>query len=442
MKTLLAMMVAAFFGCPLFGALTDGLVAHYKFDGNANDSSGNNQHLTNVGAAKLVTGRKGDANGAYEFNGTSTSKLSADPAVIVRGDFSYSLWFQTSELMSSHGSSGTAWNPGNDIIHSGFKDYEYVGAGLRVGTDGLAVVEHGGMYRSTVFQYKKNIGTSWHHVVVVVTAGRGEVVYLDGEYVGEAEINSSTLTSVHGNGVKAIRLDGNGVGGGEWGYYTGCIDDLRIYNRAISATEVKALYDGQEDAPPREAGTFVIAFDANGGPAVMDSIYRKIGEVYGTLPIVTRNGYLFDGWYTAAKEGRKVSASTKVTTDITLYAHWRVRGAAGFLTKTFTGSSFNADGNVWAADSDFVQRADKIYAKDLSEKTTVAYGGYMFMVGGVVYNFKGCYDDFATVRVDGKDVVSKGDECRERSGNYTPKETGWHEVEFRVANNGGGWRYA
>ena len=225
--------------------LQDGLVAWYKFDGNANDLSGNNYHLTNVGAAKLVTGHKGDADGAYEFNGTSTSKLSADPAVVVRGDFSYSLWFQTSELMSSHGSSRTAWNPGNDIIHSGFKDYEYVGAGLRVGTDGLAVVEHGGMYRSTVFQYKKNIGASWHHVVVVVAAGRGEVVYLDGEYVGEAEINSSTLTSSHGNGVKAIHLDSDGVGGGQWGYYTGKIDDLRIYNRVLSATEVKALYDGE-----------------------------------------------------------------------------------------------------------------------------------------------------------------------------------------------------
>ena len=40
------------------------------------------------------------------------------------------------------------------------------------------------------------------------------------------------------------------------------------------------------------------------------------------LPVVVRPGYTFDGWYTAASGGSKVTTSTKVTRDVTYYAHY------------------------------------------------------------------------------------------------------------------------
>ena len=232
---------------PLDGAvlpsLADGLVAYYPFAGNANDASGNGNHLSNAGNATLTIGHDGISNGAYYFDGSTNSKLQIDPRLVVSTNFSYALWFKTSVAMSSHGASSTAWNPGNDIIHSGFADYGYVGVGLRVGTDGLAVVEHGGMYRHTVFSYSHNLSSYWHHIVVTVSNNNAEVVYLDGQQVGTAETDADSLTAYHGNGTKALHLEGDGVGGGTWGLYTGSIDDLYIYNRALSAAEVKALYD-------------------------------------------------------------------------------------------------------------------------------------------------------------------------------------------------------
>ena len=42
----------------------------------------------------------------------------------------------------------------------------------------------------------------------------------------------------------------------------------------------------------------------------------------GSLPTPTRSGYGFDGWYTAANGGTKITDSTKVTANTTLYAHW------------------------------------------------------------------------------------------------------------------------
>ena len=309
-------------GCYEYISLTNGLVAYYPFNGNANDASGNGNHLSNAGNATLSTGHDGSSGGACYFDGSTNSKLQMDPPLVVSNNFSFALWIKTSVAMSSHGESRTAWNPGNDVIHSGFADYGYVGVGLRVGTDGLAIVEHGGMYRPTVFSFSCDLGSDWHHVAVVVTAGSGEVVYLDGQYVGTAEINSGCLTDLHGNGMKGLRLDGDGMGGGTWGLYTGSIDDLCIYNRALSAAEVKALYD--ETAVPPQTTTHTVTFDPNGGSIGAASATREVedGKAIGALPSATREGYALSGWYTAANGGEQVTAETIVTGDVTCYAHW------------------------------------------------------------------------------------------------------------------------
>src|SRR6185436_5235414 len=55
---------------PAMAALDDGLIAHYPFNGNANDASTNGNNGTVVGA-QLTTDRNGNPNQAYLFNGTS-----------------------------------------------------------------------------------------------------------------------------------------------------------------------------------------------------------------------------------------------------------------------------------------------------------------------------------------------------------------------------------
>ncbi len=67
-----------------------------------------------------------------------------------------------------------------------------------------------------------------------------------------------------------------------------------------------------------------VTFDPNGGSVSPSSKTVTYGSTYGTLPTPTRTGYTFNGWYTAASGGSKVTASTTVTntSDHTLYAHW------------------------------------------------------------------------------------------------------------------------
>ena len=47
------------------------------------------------------------------------------------------------------------------------------------------------------------------------------------------------------------------------------------------------------------------------------------------MPEPTRNGYVFDGWYTAATGGRRVTPATIITDNVTFYAHWQATGGDG-----------------------------------------------------------------------------------------------------------------
>jgi len=72
----------------------------------------------------------------------------------------------------------------------------------------------------------------------------------------------------------------------------------------------------------------VLTYDANGGTvsSAGNDVYYQ--EPYGRLPIPSRNGYAFGGWYTQKEGGTPVQEGTIVEskTDITLYAHWNEKG--------------------------------------------------------------------------------------------------------------------
>lgn len=64
-------------------------------------------------------------------------------------------------------------------------------------------------------------------------------------------------------------------------------------------------------------------FDGNGGSVNPSSITKNYGEALGTLPTANRNGYTFQGWYTAVNGGDKISANTTMPINgATYYAHW------------------------------------------------------------------------------------------------------------------------
>ena len=69
MKPTLLLFSFLFVSSCAFAQLSNGLVAHWNFNGNANDISGNNLNGVVTGAT-LTAGYNGIANTAYQFNGT------------------------------------------------------------------------------------------------------------------------------------------------------------------------------------------------------------------------------------------------------------------------------------------------------------------------------------------------------------------------------------
>lgn len=69
---------------------------------------------------------------------------------------------------------------------------------------------------------------------------------------------------------------------------------------------------------------YEVTLDANGGSCENKSMPVVYDTEYGTLPAPTRTYYTFDGWYTSASGGTKVTDTTTVSTakNHTLYAHW------------------------------------------------------------------------------------------------------------------------
>ena len=235
MKKLLTLMVAAFFGCPLFGALTDGLVAHYKFDGNANDSSGNGNNGV-VHGATLTTDRFGNANSAYQFNGYAWIQVANSRTLssLVK-NMSFSAWVKVPD--------DDGWVPFvckgqyerqygfelayGDVIRVFINDYEGTGDGEDVEVSvGDAVLPN----------------NQWYHLVITYN-GSLAVAYVNGIEVGCENVEDQFV----------VNEDDLYIGKdtpGDVEYFNGCMDNLRIYNRMLSAAEVKALYEGDGAEEP------------------------------------------------------------------------------------------------------------------------------------------------------------------------------------------------
>lgn len=84
--------------------------------------------------------------------------------------------------------------------------------------------------------------------------------------------------------------------------------------------KVRTLDNGQFEVVA--ANTFTITFDANGGVCDTNSADTNAEGKLTNLPTPTRDGYTFDGWFTEATGGEKVTTSTTFSENATLYAQW------------------------------------------------------------------------------------------------------------------------
>ena len=284
-------------------APTDGLVAYWPFDGNANDASGNGNHGTTHGVT-LTTDRFGNANSAYYFgDGNYISVPDSASLDSPYDQITMAAWVRIDEWYWS----GT--DPWAAILNKGYYQYSF----NLWGQAGEASTEIGrGMHAR--FDSLPLWGT-WSHLAVTYVNGC-VYAYLNGTLVG-TYICSGDFSS----NSSELQIGRHYPGAVEYLY--GALDDLRIYNRALSAAEVKALYDGTAVVP---VTTYTVTFDLNGADGTAPAERQVVeGSAVGTLPMPTREGYEFLGWHVGKEaSSEEVTASTVVTGDLIVYAVWRI----------------------------------------------------------------------------------------------------------------------
>ncbi|WP_243347479.1 LamG domain-containing protein [Parabacteroides sp. FAFU027] len=215
-----------------------GLVAYYPFNGNANDESGN----LNTGVVKGATlcfDRLGNSNSAYLFNGSSNYiTTESAPNLNIQNSFSIALWFKTSDpdVVKDGTSLGMLVSRNGTVYQRSFQvalaNSYGMGAGIRSyvfnTNDGYVLAEY-----PTAAKYYDN---KWHNLVSVYNKSTGTVkIYVDKVLINETYIGKVDVEQC------SVPLN-IGCYSNERGFYSGAIDDVRIYNKALSSFELKYLY--------------------------------------------------------------------------------------------------------------------------------------------------------------------------------------------------------
>ncbi|KKK90929.1 hypothetical protein LCGC14_2718070, partial [marine sediment metagenome] len=203
------------------------------YDTVAMDSAGTNGGIVN--GPTLTTGK---INNAIEFDGTNDFiDLKNDEYSATTDSFTMAFWAKPTATRAAtteanSGISGTSNQ--RYAIYPVHGDVQYgsghAGAGVSVGTNGVSVFEHSGSYLPSLLVYDTTI-SDWTHVVVVYENKKPRL-YLDGELVRESPFTSSK--TVH---------PGADFGGASYGWYSGMLDDIRLYDYMLSERDILWLYN-------------------------------------------------------------------------------------------------------------------------------------------------------------------------------------------------------
>ena len=235
---------------------TDGLLAYYPFNGNANDASGNGNNGT-VNGATLTTDKDGNENKAYSFDGDDDYITTEKEVNDVKENFTFSVWVnpQINEYLDwvegDINGGSLLENYKQTVIHPKHgqnygNESNSAGAGLFVGTNGLVIVEHSDNYLRNALIVTKNL-SNWNLITVVYKSNTPEV-YINGSLIKSFPAGNRTIFASLGTD-STNRSDYSKSGFGSGFYpsknkiFTGKIDDIGIWNRALTEEEIQNLYN-------------------------------------------------------------------------------------------------------------------------------------------------------------------------------------------------------
>ena len=212
--------------------LKRGLVAYYSFDGNANDASGNG----NNGRLEGATFKDGNLGKCCCFGGYDNSQIVRVPnssSLRFTDAATFTFWFTLDDYVGMDG-----WGRKGQYQHMKFfaKDFDrgQICAGINGIDENSFRVEVCNDGKGCEAIVQGNATKKWYHAAMVLTTSSMKI-YINGNEVASKN-ESMTFNNSNGKDLILGRLSYT------WYPLHGCLDEFRVYNRALNSAEIAALF--------------------------------------------------------------------------------------------------------------------------------------------------------------------------------------------------------
>ena len=266
-----------------------GLVGYWSMNENtgtiAGDASGNNNRGILTNGPTWVDGKRGKA---LNFDGVNDYVNISNPSSLNVANGSVSFWMKTNGVWGTDGTSG------GDVAsligrHDSSGSCEGINI-LQTPATGVVTAQNKNVAGtcatvSSIVSTGNLKDNNWHHVVYIFSQASGGTNYL---YVdGKVDASGTNSTAWTFDGQNLLFGDSTDTFWEEW---QGKMDDVRVYNRALSAAEIQALYQADYakiNAPQNNQITngLVGLWSFNGpdmsGNTAIDSTQGKIATLIG-----------------------------------------------------------------------------------------------------------------------------------------------------------------
>jgi autotransporter-associated beta strand protein len=197
-------------------------VAWYQFEMNPLDSSGNNNHAVPVGTLLYGPGKRGLE--SAQFNGTAFAEITR----IIGTNFTVAMWLKTTNTGPASG----AWYSGMGLV-----DGETVGSAADWGCSVINSKFAFGIGNpdTTIFTTVNISDGNWHHIAATRVSDTGAVkIYVDGTLNISSTAPMGPRTAPNDLRIGATHVTTPVI-------YVGSMDDLKLYDRALNASEIAEL---------------------------------------------------------------------------------------------------------------------------------------------------------------------------------------------------------
>ena len=263
------LLLIVFFISPSFAfALdtTDGLVGLWRFDETTGISSTDSRSSIQAVFSGLPIWGTGKIGGGVSFDGMTVRAVATSSLLSNLSKMTISVWVKPNSLGGSNGISNERILTKSSLTAKrfGFHINPEGGVGFLFGFSGSV-----GSWKTAPNTVSLN---TWHHIVVTYDSSsliNVPIIYIDGVVQNVTEFIKPVGVPVTDNSILFIGDNPNADGSISTKAYNGTLDQLRIYNRMLSSTEVQNIYQTEN---PSDGMVLHFKFNEGKGKTTYDAV--------------------------------------------------------------------------------------------------------------------------------------------------------------------------